>query len=75
MNIMKKLVLTMILFLLYFHPGSARDTTVVLQNGLNEYTGCVDTYLFDGYFDNSLDSNNYKDQKDLIVFWGNNGSR
>ncbi len=69
----KKLGILVVLMCVCIKIGVAKDTTVILQNGLNDYSGCSDTYIYDGYYNNDLDSTNFGNNKDLVVFWGNNG--
>ncbi len=53
----------------------AETDSVVLQNGLNEYNGCIDAWLHDGYYSSSNDNMNHGDDDELIVYYGNDGSR
>ena len=53
----------------------AATDSVVLQNGLNEYTGCADAWLHDGYYSSSNDNDNHGDDDELVVYYGNDGSR
>jgi hypothetical protein len=48
--------------LLYFGVFAQNDITIVLQNGLNEYSGCTDSYI-----SNTSSSNNgTKTELDLL---------
>ena len=42
--------------------ASAEPEEIVLQNGLNQYNGCIDSYTF-----NDNDSANYADSKTLEI--------
>ncbi len=53
----------------------AETVTVELQNGLDEYTGCDDAWLHDGYYNSSNDNQNFGDDDELAVYYGNDGSR
>jgi hypothetical protein len=44
-SIYKKPVLFITLLVLYLTPAFAEQEVIVLQNGLNGYSGCEDTYL------------------------------
>ena len=48
---------------------------IILQNGLNGYTGCEDAWVFGAYRDNNNEkSTNYGTEAKISVFYGNNGS-
>ncbi len=51
----------------------AKDTLITLQNDLNDYSGCVDATIYDGYYDNSKDSINFGDDSSLTVLKYNFG--
>jgi hypothetical protein len=41
------------------HTAQAEDVTKVLQNGLNGYDGCIDSYLYRSGLDSSTFTQNF----------------
>lgn len=63
------------LFLLFAFWQTAVSDEIVLQNGLNNYDGCEDAWVFGAYYNrNNERSKNYGSETKLAVFYGNNGS-
>lgn len=72
---MRVLKLSVAYFLIFFSAHLlAQTTTLTLQNGTNGYDGCSDAHVWDGYYENSLDNENFGEEEDLIEFFGNDGS-
>jgi hypothetical protein len=68
-------VLPVILLFLFFSMSFSEEVTVTLQNGLNNYDGCEDSWVFGAYYNNNDErSKNYGNETKLSVFYGNNGS-
>ncbi len=44
--------------------ASAADTTIILQNGLDDYTGCEDSYVYTVY---GMGTENFGDLEELKV--------
>ena len=47
--------------------GNAADVTKVLQNGLNGYDGCYDSYLYRSGLDSSTYTQNFGDEEYIIT--------
>ena len=47
---------------------------VILQNGLNGYTGCEDAWVFGAYYDRTQRDKNFGNDSKLTVFYGRDGS-
>ena len=61
-----KRILLPILFL-FIYSGNAADVTKVLQNGLNGYDGCSDSYLYRSGLDSSTFTQNFGDEEYIIT--------
>lgn len=48
----------------------AKDSTIILQNGLNGYDGCEDTYAYSNYYDSDEANVNFEGETTLKVFYG-----
>ncbi len=57
-------LLTLIVFFLTLHTVTAADTTVIMQNGLDSYEGCTDSYVYVNY---AVGTENYGDLDSLKV--------
>ena len=69
------IMLPVTLLVLMFSLSFSKDTTVILQNGLGQYDGCEDTWVFYAYYNkNNERSKNYGNETKLSIFYGNNGS-
>lgn len=73
MYLKKKLFFLLFLFLIATSL-QAKDTLITLQNN-DDYSGCIDATIYDGYYDSSLDSVNYGDDSTLTVLFYNFGTR
>lgn len=51
-------------------PIFAGDTTIILQNGLNGYTGCEDATVYNDYYDTSVAHVNFGGSETLKVLYG-----
>jgi len=50
--------------------AGADGSTIILQNGLNEYTGCEDTYIGTSNYtisENFVPGSNHHDEPELLV--------
>ena len=62
------------MILLIIAAANAEDVTKVLQNGLNGYDGCVDSYLYRSGLDSSTYTQNFGNEEYLITAnWPNWG--
>lgn len=63
--LIRKLLLPVIF--LFICIVNAEDVTKVLQNGLNGYAGCVDSYLYRSGLDSSTFTQNFGNEEYIIT--------
>ena len=70
-----KIIPLLLLFAL-IQVAFSDEVTVTLQNGLDDYTGCEDAWVFGAYYNYSNQRDkNYGTETKKSVFWMNDGSK
>ena len=65
MWVVKKIFI--LVFFCFIHAAMTEDVTVILQNGLNGYTGCFDSYVCRDNADSSSFTKNFANDTNIVT--------